>query len=83
MTLKKLIVKQPEIDPVPTEVMADEIIAMAQGIRKLRSGRLNDRALILLIQDAASTQKLGRTTIKAVLDGIEGLEREFLRKKQP
>jgi hypothetical protein len=60
--------------------------ALAAGVRKLRSGRLNDRALFLLIQDAAPTvgrnsTKLSMRDIKAVFDGIDSLEDSFLRKR--
>ncbi len=69
----------------PTEVLAEEISAIAAGMRQLRNGRLNDRALILLIQDAAPAAagrtKISQQTIRAVLDGIDGLERAFVRKR--
>lgn len=81
-------VKQPDTDEVPTEVLAESIITIAQGIRKLRNGRLNDRALFLLIQDAAPSvgSRYGRTPvslkeIRAVIDGIDSLEATFIRKK--
>lgn len=90
--MKKVIVKQvPEKEnEVPTEVLADSIVAIAAGMKKLRSGRLSDRALFLLIQDAAPSVggKYGKSalpvkTIKAVFEGIESLERSFLKKKMP
>lgn len=84
---KKIIVKQNPEAEVPTEVLAADIQAISQGIRKLRSGRLNERALLLLIQEAAPTtggkynrSRVGIPAIRAVLDGIEGLEAAFLRK---
>ena len=83
-----MVVKIKQADPeVATEVLADSIVAISQGIKKLRMGRLNDRALLLLIQDAAPT--IGKTSpkkhitqkeVKAVLDGIENLEKTFIRK---
>lgn len=87
--LKKLIVKQPEEkeDEVPTEIIASAIVAISQGVKKLRSGRLTDKALILLIQHAAPGKK-GRfgskpvttTEVKAVLAGLESLAGTFLKK---
>lgn len=88
--MKKVIVKQPvaPAEEVPTEILASSIVAIAAGMKKLRSGRLSDRALFLLIQDASPNLggKFGRSpiptkTIKAVFDGIESLERSFLKKK--
>lgn len=90
--MKKVVVKQvPEKEKeVPIEVLADSIVAIAAGMKKLRSGRLSDRALFLLIQDAAPNKggKYGNSplpvkTIKAVFEGIESLERSFLKKKTP
>jgi hypothetical protein len=84
--LAKIAVKQNPEKEVPTEVMAESIVSLAAGIRKLRTGRLNDRALFLLIQDAAPTvgrnnTKLSMRDIKAVFDGIDSLEGAFLRKR--
>lgn len=46
--MTKITVKQDENKPVLVEVMAEAIVAISEGIKKLRSGPLNDRALILL-----------------------------------
>lgn len=83
---KPISVKQKPEAEVPIEVLAESIVAMAAGIRKLRAGRLNDRALFLLIQHAAPSigkygQKLGVSDIKAVFAGIDALESEYLKKK--
>lgn len=72
-------IKQNPDEPVPTEVLADSIKEIAEGIRHLRTGRLNDRALILLIQDAAAGP-LSKSDIRLVLDSIDSLEKTFLRK---
>lgn len=80
-------VTQDDAKPVPIEVMAESIVAISQGIRKLRAGPLNDRALVLLIQHAAPSHNgaaISQKEIKAVLAGIENLEREYLRpRKKP
>ena len=81
---KPAVVKQTEKE-VPTEVLADSVIAISDGIKKLRNGRLTDRALLLLIQDAAPSNRMGKPIsqreIKAVLEGIESLERLYVKKK--
>lgn len=82
--MKKPIVKQTPEKEVPVEVLAESIVAISQGIRKLRSGRLTDRALLLLIQDAApsiSHKPISQREIKAVLEGIDSLERMYIKKK--
>lgn len=82
--MAKVAVKQIPEKEIPTEVLADSIVAISQGVRKLRSGRLTDRALLLLIQDAAPSiqhKPISQREIKAVLEGIDSLERTFLKKK--
>lgn len=74
-------------EAVPTEILATSIRAIAEGVRRLRSGSLTDRALFLLIQDASpnvGARKYRPPSIKeirAVFDGIDSLDRTFLRKK--
>jgi hypothetical protein len=80
-------VKQNEEAPIAVEIMAESIVAISQGIKKLRTTRLNDRALFLLIQNASPSvgnyppKKVTIGEIKAVLEGIESLEKTFLKKK--
>lgn len=83
-------IKQTADAEVPIEVLADAIVAMSQGIKKLRAGKLNDRALFLLIQNASPTvgqgyraKPLSIAAIKAVFEGIESLERAYTKKPAP
>lgn len=74
-----------ESTDVPIEVLAESIVSMSQGIKKLRAGKLNDRALYLLIQGAApypiaNGKPLTIAQIKAVFAGIESLEATYLKK---
>ena len=83
----KIDVKQPEGGNVPVEILADAILVIAEGIKAMRAGRLNDRALVLLIQHASPTPKgmhskpISAKEVRAVLAGIENLEREYLKPK--
>lgn len=84
---KAAAIKQNPEKEVATEILATSIVAISDGIRKLRAGRLNDRALLLLIQDAAPSiggrsgyGKISIKEIKAVLEGMESLEAAFVRK---
>lgn len=88
MSEPKLVTIKQGQEEVPAEVLAENIVRIADGIRRLRSGRLNDKALYLLIQHAAPTLGAKYTTtrvslaeIKAVFEGIEALERTYLKKK--
>lgn len=88
MATKIKIVNKDETKPMPVEVLAESIKAISDGVRKLRSGPLNDKALLLLIQSAApavggkyGSQKIGMTDIRVVLEGMESLEATYLKKK--
>lgn len=65
------------------EIVA-EIRRASAGIKNLRSGPLSDRALVVLIQDACGTdkhyRKFSKQEIIQILDGIESMEKLFLRK---
>jgi hypothetical protein len=77
-------VKQFANAPVAVEVIAESIVQIAEGIKALRSGKLNDKALFLLIQNACPTKdytkKPSAKEIKAIFDGIESLEAQYLKK---
>lgn len=85
--MKKLIVKQNEEKPVPVEVLAESIKNISAGVKKLLEGPLNERALLLLIQNAAPSigsypsRKVTNTEVRAVLEGIESLERVYIKNK--
>lgn len=80
MARKQITVIQDKDNLVPTEVLAQEIQNISSGIRKLRQGRLNDRALLLLIQNSVPGS-ISIKTIRDVLDSIESLEQTYLKKK--
>ena len=82
--------KHNEEAPIAVEIIADCIVAIADGVKKLRSGRLNESALVLLIKHASPGVKKGRyhteyitaKQVQAVLDGMASLEREYLKPKK-
>lgn len=84
----KVLVKQDEQKPVAVEVLAESIKTIAEGVRKLRTGPLNEKALVLLIQHAAPSfgnyppKKVSVSEIRAVLEGMESLERVYLKPKK-
>lgn len=87
MAKKQLfIVKNSETDPLPTEVIAQSIKAVADGVRKIRSSGLTDRGLFVLIQHAAppfsNGRRLSLAEVSTVFDGIEALERTYLKPKK-
>lgn len=85
--MKQILVKQNPENEVPVEIIADSIVAIAAALKKLRTGRLNDKALYLLIQNAApnvggkyKSSPLNISSIKAVFEGIDSLSATYLRK---
>ena len=86
--MAKVTVKQSadQTKAVPVEILASSIIAIADGVRKLRSGPLNDRALCLLIQHAAPNvggrgySQLSIKEIRAVFEGIDNLKTSYIKK---
>lgn len=61
---------------IQTEVLADSIKSISDGVKRMRSGKLNDRAIFILISKA-SNEPL--ETVKRVVLGMESLERMFLK----
>lgn len=81
--MTKVTLKQPEppSEEVPVEVIAGALVAISDGIKRLRSGSLNDKALMLLIQHACpSNDRPSISTIRTVLGAIESLKSEYVRK---
>ena len=77
--MKKVKVTQKENElEVITEVTAQAIVEISSAIKKLRSGRLKDRTIVLLIK-ANCPYWVGIVEIKAVLDGMATLEKELLK----
>lgn len=60
------------------EATAQAIIDISAGISKLLNGKLKKRAIILLIQDAASV-RISQDQIAKVLDAIASLDKTFLK----
>lgn len=74
--MKKLIVKQNPEAEIPTEVLAQSIIDISKGIIRMRTGRLNDRALFVLLKDATG---VSQQNIKLVIDGLQSLQTTYIR----
>ena len=81
--MTKLAVVQDQQDEIATEVLAREIVAISEGLKRLRAGRLNDRALVLLVQHATPavrSKAISRAVVVAVLQGIEQLAATYTKK---
>lgn len=77
-------VKVEQKSPEPThteEEIAEAVINVARGIKQLRSGRLSDKALLLLISYATPAPHMSLREVQTVLDAMEDLEAKYIRKK--
>jgi len=71
----KFLTIQPSAE-TPPAVVANCIATISHGIRALRAGRLNDRAIVTLVHDDTG---VSRKTIQAVIDSLEHLEQTYLK----
>lgn len=68
--------------------LADEIVMISDAVQKLKTSRLSDNALMLLIQDAIGSgqhtkyRKIPVKTIRAVIDGMTNLATRHLKQKE-
>lgn len=63
-------------DPQPTAIMERAIVDVAEGARKMLGGRLNQRAIAVLLKDATGVPM---ETINRVLDSAARLDRTYLK----
>lgn len=63
--------------PVSTQILADSIVAISTGVKRLLSSGLNDRAIEVLLHDSTGINK---TDIRNVLKGLGALATNYVRK---
>lgn len=89
MAEKSLLVKQVEGAEVAAEIIAQAVVDLSAGVKRLLAGKLNEEALIILIQNAAPRSKKHRygtgtpypqKVIRNVLQGLASLEKQYLKK---
>ncbi|MDD5302975.1 MAG: hypothetical protein PHS14_07665 [Elusimicrobia bacterium] len=69
--------QKPEAEYVPTEVIAQSIAEISAAFKRVKAGRLNDRALELLVHAACKGTAL--SDVRSVLEVLPELERLYLR----
>ena len=60
------------------EIIAQNIETLASGVRKILDGRLNKRAIVLLL--ASASGGMNREVVARVLEAIADLDKTFLKK---
>lgn len=82
--MQKVAIKQPPppAEEVPTDVLADAIVAISDAVKKLKAGPLTDKALLLLIHNAIpQSDRPTQKQIAAVLDAAESLKSIYVKGK--
>jgi hypothetical protein len=74
--IKIKVVQKQNADEIPIEIIAQSIKEIADGFQKIMAGKLNRRALVLLLKDASGQ---GAGAIEDVLAGLESLKRRYLK----
>ena len=64
-------------EELATDKIAEAVIDIAEAVKKLRAGKLNDKALLLLIAHASG---VSQREVRAVMDGMEGMKAYYLKK---
>lgn len=75
MTKKKIEVENPE--DIPTKIIADSIVEISSGVKRLRNGKLNEKALLILVAHASG---MSQAVVKNVLNGLEDLQALYTRR---
>lgn len=86
MKNKTITVKTNEENPEPVEIIADAIIKISDAFDKIKNGRLQRRALLLLIKDNCDQvgngyrkKPIALGDVEKVLDSIEGLRKAYIK----
>jgi len=66
----------------PVEDLAREIETLSDGVKKLLSGRLTERALVTLIYDSMPTKIVGKPGIREVLNAAANLRELYVKKSK-
>jgi hypothetical protein len=71
--------RMPEGKPVPTELIAESIREISRGMKALRNGSLNERAILVLLKASSNVHMV---EIEKVLHAMRELERDYLQEKK-
>lgn len=79
-TKPAVVLKQKNPDePIPAEIIADSIVEIAAGMRRVVDTRLTRKAIVALIHEHS---KVPRSTIETVLINLEYLETTWLKPRK-
>lgn len=76
-TVPLKVMQQPG-NEIPAEILAKSIVEISEGMKRINETRLTRKALVALIHD---NSKIAKSTIEIVLNNLESLEHNYLRRK--
>lgn len=76
MRNQKITIKVDEKNPQPVEIIAKSIIDIAKAFKQLKTSSLNERAIILLLNDMTGVSK---TDIRTILIAAPKLAEYYLK----
>jgi hypothetical protein len=71
------VIQADDVDPVPVEIIAQDIQRISEAMEKIDAGRLNRTAIIILVQ---ANTGMPRSSINAVLNSLADLKHLYLKK---
>ena len=74
------VTQKENVPEVPTEIIAQAIVDISRGVKRLTSARLTERALVVLLKDACGAE-VSVNSIKRVLWKLQDLEKLYIKKK--
>lgn len=74
--MKKVTVIQNPESEIPAEIMAEAIVEIAEAVKRLRSSRLNDKAILILLSKSSNQPQ---HVVKSVLDAAESMAKTYLK----
>lgn len=73
-------IKKNEENPESVELLAQSIIQVSEGFKKVMESPLTERALIVLLQDGIGVQNITKSQIKLVLQALPRLKAWYIKK---
>jgi len=76
MAQRVAVVKQDPDKPVEQEVLAEAIVRISTGLKKLTASGINRKGIVALLSDDT---KLGKGVIETVIDSLDSLAKTYTR----
>jgi AAA+ superfamily predicted ATPase len=72
--MKTIVKQQDGSTPIPAEVIAQALIDISEGMKKLSNGGLKRKAIVALVHDQS---KISKRDIEIVLNNLESLRADW------